>query len=178
MGFWDSFGSGDSSDFWSGFGDGGVLDSGGGGDVGSWTDYLGGDWGDGSGSFLGDLGSGGSGSSGSSGSSFLSSLFGGGGQSGGSGSNIFGSLLAGLGGAADNYEKGVISKEAVQEQGKQQRKTAGFEADLLDYYKQKDKVRKRTALDTYGQFSTLNRYAPNYQAAPAIDMPAKPSPGS
>lgn len=178
MGFWDSFGSDNGSDFWSGFGDGGVLDSGGGGG-GSWTDYLGGDWGDGSGSFLGDLGgdSGGGSSSGGWGN-IVKSIFGGGSGSGSSGSGIFGALLSGLGGAADNYSKGVISKEAVQEQGKQQRKTAGFEADLLDYYKQKDKVRKRTALDTYGQFSTMNRWAPNATPSPAIDMPPKPSPGS
>jgi hypothetical protein len=156
-------------------------------------DYTGGDWGDGSG--WGDWGSLGGDNSGlgdgsfdwsslggddsSGGSSWWSKLFSGSGSGSGgsSGSGIFGALLSGLGGAADNYEKGVISKEAVEEQGKQQRKTAGFEADLLDYYKQKDKVRKRTALDTYGQFSTMNKWAPGAKPAAPIDMPLKPTAG-
>lgn len=92
----------------------------------------------------------------------------GGGDSGGG--NIYSSLLGGLSGAAE----GIISKEAVEEQGKQSRKTLDFQASLADFYKQKDKVRKRAALDTYGQFSTMNRWAPGAQAAPPIDQPAKP----
>lgn len=93
----------------------------------------------------------------------------GGGGSGGSG-NIYEGILGGLGGAAD----ALISKEAVEEQGKQHRKTTDFTASLEDYYKQKDKVRKRGALDTYGQFSTVDRWAPNAQPARPIDMPSKP----
>lgn len=103
--------------------------------------------------------------------SSIGSLFGGGGSSsGGSGGNIYGSLLGGLSGAAD----ALISKEAVEEQGKQSRKTLDFQAALEDYYSQKNKVRKRAALDTYGQFSTMDRWAPGAQAAPSLDQPNKP----
>lgn len=98
----------------------------------------------------------------------LTNLLGGG--SSGSGGNIYGSLLGGLSGAAD----ALISKEAVEEQGKQSRKTLDFQAALEDYYNQKNKVRKRAALDTYGQFSTMNRWAPGAQSAPSIDQPSKP----
>lgn len=100
----------------------------------------------------------------------IGSLFSGGGGAG-SGGNIYGSLLGGLSGAAD----ALISKEAVEEQGKQSRKTLSFQASLEDYYQQKNKVRKRAALDTYGQFSTMNRWAPGAQAAPSIDQPSKPT---
>lgn len=98
----------------------------------------------------------------------IGSLFGGG-DSGSSG-NIYSSLMSGLGGAAD----ALISKEAVEEQGKQSRKSLDFQAALEDFYKQKDKVRKRGALDTYGQFSTMSRWAPGAQAAPPVDQPQKP----
>lgn len=93
-----------------------------------------------------------------------------GGDGGNSSGNIYEGILAGLGGAAD----ALISKEAVEEQGKQSRKTLDFKYALEDFYNQKNKVRKRAALDTYGQFSTMNRWAPNATAAPAIDQPAKP----
>lgn len=116
------------------------------------------DWG----SLGGDTGGGGWGK-------WVSNFFGGS-SSGGSGGNIYSGLLAGLGSAAD----ALISKEAVEEQGKQHRRSLDFQYQLEDFYKQKDKVRKRAALDTYGQFSTMNRWAPNAVAAPAIEQPAKP----
>lgn len=136
------------------------------GGSGNFGDGGGFDWG----SLWGDLSKGvnDSGSSGGGWLSTLGNLFGGGGDSGGG--NIYSSLLGGLSGAAE----GIISKEAVEEQGKQSRKTLDFQASLADFYKQKDKVRKRAALDTYGQFSTMNRWAPGAQAAPPIDQPAKP----
>jgi hypothetical protein len=177
MSFWDSFGDGllggggSSSDFWSGFGDGGVLDSGGGG---SWTDYLGGDWGDGSGSFLGDLG-GGDSSSGGGILNGIKSIFGGGSSSGGG--NIWTSLLGGLAGAADAKISGQDLKDSIKLQGTEQRKTADFEAALKDYYTQQDKVRKRQALDTYGQFSLMDRINPGYQDTPPVQMPPKPTVG-
>lgn len=98
---------------------------------------------------------------------WVSKFLGGGSNSSG---NIYEGILAGLGGAASS----LISKESVEEQGKQQRKTLDFQMALEDYYNQKDKVRKRAALDTYGQFSTMNRWAPNATPAPPIDMPNKP----
>lgn len=93
-----------------------------------------------------------------------------GGDGGNSSGNIYEGILSGLGGAAD----ALISKEAVEEQGKQSRKSLDFKYALEDFYNQKNKVRKRAALDTYGQFSTMNRWAPNAVAAPGIDQPAKP----
>ena len=65
----------------------------------------------------------------------------------------------------------------AQTEGLEQRKTSLFEQELLDYSKQQDKVRKRAALDTYGQFSQIDRWAPTYVAKnPAIQAPAKPNP--
>lgn len=113
-----------------------------------------------------------SGSSSSSWGSWASKFLGGSGSSSGSNSNIYSGILAGLGGAASAY----MDQKAVEEQGKQQRKTVDFSAALEDYYNQKNKVRKRAALDTYGQFSTMSRWAPGAQAAPPIDMPNKPGP--
>jgi hypothetical protein len=97
------------------------------------------------------------------GSSFL-------GGTGGASGSIFEAMLGGLGGAADAF----LSKEAVEESGKQNRRTLDFKAALDDYYQQKNKVRKRAALDTYGQFSTMDRWAPGARPAPALDQPAKP----
>jgi hypothetical protein len=100
---------------------------------------------------------------------YISKFLGGG--SDGIGGNIFEGLLAGLGGAAD----ALISKEAVEEQGKQSRKTLDFEYALKDYYENKDRVRKRASLDSYGQFSSLDRWAPTYKAPPAPTVGTKPS---
>ena len=122
------------------------------------------DWG----SALSSIFSGGSGSSSSSSSSFLSNLFGGSGSS--TSSDIFKAILGGIGG----YAGAVMDEKAVKQAGEQQRKTVSFQAQLADYYNQKDKVRKRAALDTYGQFSLLDRYAPNRTPAPSIDMPTMP----
>lgn len=120
------------------------------------------------------FGGGGSGGSGSTGGFNWGSLFGGG-SSGSSGSgNIFGALLGGLQGAA----AAKLDEKAVKQAGIERRKSSAFEADLVDYYKQKDKSRKRVALDTYGQFSQLKRWAPNYTNTPAVEQPAKPNPNS
>lgn len=161
---------GDTGDFWGSFGDGGVLN---GGDSGSWTDYLGGDWGDGGGSFL-DF-NGGDSSGGSSWVKGLTSLFGGGGS--GSGSNIFGSLLSGLASGAAASLSGKDLKEGIQLKGKEDRKTIDFEASLKDYYTQEDKRRKRVALDTYGQFSMMDRIKKGYKDTPPVQVPTKPLAG-
>ena len=57
----------------------------------------------------------------------------------------------------------------TQWQSHEARRNIGFAADMEDYYKQKDKMRRRAALDTYGQFSKLSKYAPGYTAAPPVD---------
>lgn len=87
------------------------------------------------------------------------------------GSNIFGAMLGGLGGAADAY----LNEENIEAMGREQRRTLDYTASLEDYYKQNDKLRKRRALDTYGQFSLMDRWAPNYTAAPNVTVPNKPS---
>lgn len=149
MSWWDSLSSGDTA-----FG----FDSFSGGSDWNWSDLLGGDSGGGSG--WGDLLGG-----------VVGGLFGGG-SGGGSNSsnNLWASLLGGLGGAAQGYLSGKDLKENTEAKGKEDRKTSKFEAELLDYYKQKDKVRKRAALDTYGQFSLAKRIN-----SPGVDMPNMPS---
>lgn len=152
MGWYDDM-IGDLTDTYSG---GGYSSN----DDFDWWGAIGGNSDSGDGGWLSTLGG------------WASKFFGGGsgGSGGGGGGNIYEGILAGLGGAAD----ALISKEAVEEQGKQQRKTLDFKAALEDYYNQRNKVRKRAALDTYGQFSTMSRWAPTAQAAPPIDQPAKP----
>lgn len=132
------------------------------------------------------LGSGGGSSSSSGGSSFwgnvgsaLSGLFSSGGSSNNSGgnSNIWGSLLSGLGGAAQGYLSGKDLKENVETKGKEDRKTIDFEYALKDFYDQKNKARKRVALDTYGQFSLTGKFAPGMGNASPVDVPNKPNAG-
>jgi hypothetical protein len=106
--------------------------------------------------------------------SAIGSLFGGGDKGNGGSSNIWGSILSGLGGAAEGYLSGKDAKEALETRGKEDRKTIDFEYGLKDYYTQKDKVRKRAALDTYGQFSLTDRFAPGMVAAPPVQQPPKP----
>jgi hypothetical protein len=168
----------------------GLFDSG----FGDWFsgDYGFGDSGGGSGFDWGsvDLGSifgGGGGSSGSSWGSMLGSLFGGGGSSSGGSGDIFGALLSGLaGGAAASLDakslkeiqnlRGQQALEQLKEQGLQGRKSLDYEYQLKDYYGQQDKGRKRVALDTYGQFSQLDRIKKNYTQAPGVQIPNKPTP--
>lgn len=164
---WSSFGGGLSKGYSSLGGYGSLF--GGSNSTGSASGF---DWGSALSSTFG--GGGGKASSGIDWGGMVSKLFGGSNSgSSGTGSNIFGAMLGGLGGAAEAY----LGKDAMSEQGKQQRRTLDFSASLEDYYKQKDKVRKRTALDTYGQFSLMDRWAPNARPPAAIDMPARPGVG-
>lgn len=123
-------------------------------------------------------------STGSSGGGWMSavgSLFGGSGgsSSGNMWGNIFQGILGGLGAmASGSGQKGPSVGEQVgltQFQATEARRNIGFAADMEDYYKQKDKMRRRAALDTYGQFSLLSKYAPNYQPAAPIDPGVRPS---
>ena len=103
--------------------------------------------------------------------SWLTSLFGG----GGSGStSIWSAVLGGLSGAAGSYLSGKDADKAIREQGKETRRTLEYTAQLEDHYGQLDKSRKRRALDTYGQFSLMDRYAPNYKPAAPLDQPQRP----
>lgn len=117
---------------------------------------------------------------------WYTNLFSSSGSSGGSG-NIWGDIIKGViggigaAGAANSASKAddkdaKQNLEALGVAGLQQRKTSAFEAELLDYYKQQDNQRKRVALDTYGQFSTMNRVAPGYKKPVAPVLGAKPVP--
>lgn len=171
-GFGDWFGSGFSlgSDYsgGSGFDWGSVLGNlgdgfGSGGSSGFW-DSLGGSLG----------GSGGS-SGGSSLGGILGSLLGGSGGSGSGLGNIFGAILGGLGGMAEAKLSGKDAIAVVKQKGTEDRKSMDFEAALKDYYTQENKRRQRVALDSYGQFSLMNRINPNYQNTPAVYVPTKPT---
>lgn len=105
------------------------------------------------------------------GSGWLSNLFGGGGSSGSN--SLFQGILGGLGAAADAY----MGEKAQREKGRQERQTIGYAAELEDFYQQKNKARKRAALDTYGQFSLMSRYAPTASRMVPLDQPAKPGLG-
>lgn len=93
------------------------------------------------------------------------------------GNNIFTSMLGGLAGGADAKLGLEMVKQQAKLRGAEERKTLGFAGELEDFYKQKDKSRKRAALDTYGQFSLMNRWAPTAQASSAVDVPNKPVAG-
>lgn len=172
MAWWDNILSDDSSSGLFGGGTGNFGDSGG-FDWGSAWDTAS-DW---FGSSGGDTGS--SGTDWGKWASTIGNIFGGGdGEgSGGGWNNIFGAMLGGLAGGAD----AKLGLEAVREkaklEGAEERKSLGFAGDLEDYYKQKEKARKRTAIDTYGQFSLLDRWAPNAAPAPAVEVPTKPVAG-
>lgn len=91
-------------------------------------------------------------------------------KSGGSSSsgNIWGSLLGGLSGAAGAILSSKDAKELLEIKSKDDRRNMQLGAELVDYYKQLDKSRKRKALDVYNSYG----YGPT---APALDMPAKPT---
>lgn len=109
--------------------------------------------------------------------SFVGGLFSSKSGSSSMGSDIFKALLGGIGGSADAKLTAEMYVKKAQTEGLEQRKSSLFEQELLDYAKQQDKVRKRAALDTYGQFSQISRWAPNYVSKnPAIQTPAKPNP--
>lgn len=117
---------------------------------------------------------------------WYSNLFSSGGSgSGGSGTNWWGAILAGVSAysSSRSTEKGQkndakTQKEIVGLQGLEARRTASYEKELDYYYKQKDKLDKRRALDTYGSFSKLGTYAPNDYTLPALPVvPTKPNAG-
>src|SRR6187431_1280051 len=96
--------------------------------------------------------------------SSIGNLFGGGGSdSGGNGwTNIFQAILGGIGGSADAKLNVELFQKKAQAEGLESRKGSLFEYQLKDLSQQQDKYRKRTALDTYGQFNQIKKWAPNY----------------
>ena len=100
------------------------------------------------------------------------------GDSGGNGwGNIFQAILGGVSGSADAKLSAEMFKKKAEAEGLESRKNSLFEYQLLDLAKQQDKYRKRAALDTYGQFNQIKKWAPNYVPInPAIQVPAIPDP--
>lgn len=101
-------------------------------------------------------------------------------SSGSSGGSIWGSVFQAVLGGLGSSSEAKLSMKMMEEGGKlkgyEDRKTLDFTAQLEDYYKQEDKVRKRAALDTYGQFSLLKKYAPNMKQATPLSSFTKPTP--
>lgn len=102
-------------------------------------------------------------------------------SSGSGWSDLLGGVVSGLAGsAAANRQDDQRNEDntwalALQAmRGNQDLGRTAFEAELLDYAKQKDNYRKRVALDTYGQFSVMNRLSPGYKPAAAPVAPTKP----
>ena len=109
--------------------------------------------------------------------SAIGNLFGGGDSGGNGWSNIFQALLGGVSGSADAKLSVEMLQKKAETEGLQSRKNSLFEYQLLDLSKQQDKYRKRAALDTYGQFNQIKKWAPNYVPNnPAIQVPATPDP--
>lgn len=168
---WTSLFSGDSSLNTWGNAIGGATNSGGSGfDWGSTVSDIFGGGGGGVdyGSLLGTVA--GTSSSGGSSGSWWKSLLGSGGNggdAGGSSSSVYGDLfkgiLSGVGASAAAKGDLAMAKEVTQIKGLEDRKTTAFEAELLDYYKQRDNSRKFKALDQYGQFSRVSKFAPTYK---------------
>lgn len=102
----------------------------------------------------------------------FSSLFGG--SSGGS--DIFKAILGGVGGSADAKLMIELAEKKAKTEGTEQRKSLDFSAQIEDYYNQLGKQRKRTALDTYGQFDLSKRWAPNMTPSAPVQVPTKPNP--
>lgn len=106
-------------------------------------------------------------------------------SSGSSGnSNIWGAVISGVSSLASGYlgskskEKDnaaalMMTKEQIEAQGYQNRLNSQFEADLLDYYKQKDKARDRVALNQYGRYNLMDNLMPT--SSPQVEVPNKPT---
>lgn len=143
---------------------------------GNWVDLINNnDWGDlvgsGGGNGWGDLFGGGSGGGSGGGGSNGSGMMG----------DIFSALLGGIGGSADAKMSAEMLKITGNEQrktvaakGLEDRKSTGFEAELVDYYKNKETYKNGMALDQYSQFSRISKFAPNFQQT--YSGPAAPGP--
>lgn len=91
------------------------------------------------------------------------------------GSDIFKAILGGIGGSADSKLQMEMAKETAKIQGTEQRKSLDFSAQLEDFYNQKNKARKRLALDSYGAFSLHKRYAPTLKPTAPVEIPTRPT---
>ena len=95
--------------------------------------------------------------------------------------DLLGGVMAGIGGSAAAKREDKASAQSHEWalalaalKGTEDRRTLDFQAQLDDFYTQKDKQRQRTALDTYGQFSVQHRRTPGYSTTASVDVPTQP----
>lgn len=96
--------------------------------------------------------------------------------------DLLGGVMSGLAGSAaanredDKNEQSNEWAVALQAlRGQQALQETAFSKELEDFYKQRDVQRDKVALDTFGQFSVLNRMSPGYKAPAPTPAPVKPS---
>lgn len=72
----------------------------------------------------------------------------------------FTAVLEGIGSyfGSDDNESGAMDKDSF----KWTARLHAFDAELEDYYKQRDKAEMRRGANEYAKFSSLDRWAPNY----------------
>mgnify|MGYP003437182054 CR=1 FL=1 len=104
------------------------------------------------------------------------SFTGGNGNSGG-GTDWWGALWSGISSYSQGRQQedqmeqqGLISREAIAEQGRQGRQSTEFEMGLSDYYKRKNQEDRRKGFSNFGQFAT-NQYAQPYTPTPVGPAP-------
>lgn len=102
-------------------------------------------------------------------------------SSGSGWSDLLGGVMSGLAGSAaanrqdETAARGHEWALAIEGlRGEENRRTSLFEAQLKDYLDQKEKYNKRMAIDTYGQFSVLDRRSPGYTPPPRPTAPRAP----
>lgn len=94
-------------------------------------------------------------------------------SSGGGGTDWWGALWAGISAYSQGRQQeeqmerqGLISREAIAEQGRQGRLNTEFEMGLADYYKRKNQEDRRKGFSNFGQFAN-NQYTQTY-TPPAV----------
>lgn len=103
-------------------------------------------------------------------------------SSGSGWSDLLGGVMSGISRSSQNSREDeqaaqthewALAIEALR--GVENRRTSAFEAELKDYFDQRDKYNKRVALDSYGQFSVMDRRSPGHVATPLPAAPVKPN---
>lgn len=102
-------------------------------------------------------------------------------SSGSGWSDLLGGVVSGLAGsAAANRQDDRAAQDntwaiALQAlRGEQDLQRTAFERELEDFYERSDTQRDKVALDTFGQFSVMNRRSPGYKPPAATPAPVKP----
>lgn len=85
-------------------------------------------------------------------------------------------VLGGLSSKYDAKAEAKKTKEQVEAEGKEKRKSVEFEMSLADYYAMKARKEKKDAFSNYTQFGNLASFAPYYRdtGKANIVVPTKP----